>query len=64
MKTFEEFMTEATANKQLTVSLDADKRELTFNLKGLFPTALISAMGKALKGGKFTIEKDEFKVYL
>ena len=64
MKSFEEFMSEAIANKQITVSLDSEKRELTFNFKGLFPKALVSAMGKALKGGKFTIQSDEFTVYL
>ena len=64
MKTFEDYMNEAIANKQVTVSLDSDKRELTFQLKGLFPPALLKAMGKALKGSKFTVEDDEFTIYL
>jgi hypothetical protein len=64
MKKFEEYLEEAIANKQVNVSLNTDKRELSFQLRGLFPTTLINAMGKALKGNKFTIADDEFTIYL
>lgn len=63
-KTFESYIKEAIANKQITVSLDSDKRELKFNLNGLFPKALTSAMGKALKGNKFVVDEDVFTIYL
>lgn len=64
MKKFEEYINEALANKQVNVSLDSDKRELTFQLRGLFPKPLISAMGKALKGNKFVVDDEEFTIYL
>jgi hypothetical protein len=64
MKQFEEYIDEATANKQITVNLDTDKREVTFALRGLFPPALISRMGKSLKGNQFNIDKDEFTIYI
>ena len=64
MKKFEEYLEEGVANKQITVSLDTGKRELTFALSGLFPPALISAMGKALKGGKFSLQGDQLTVYI
>ena len=64
MKTFEEYINEAIANKQITVSLDSDKRELTFQLKKLFPKTLVSAMTKALEGNRFAINDEEFTIYL
>jgi len=64
MKQFEEYIEEATANKQITATLNTDKRELTFNLKGLFPPALIAVMGKSLKSNRFNIDKDEFIIYI
>lgn len=64
MKKFEEYLEEGIANKQVNVSLDTNTRELTFQLRGLFPATLISAMGKALKGNKFTIADEEFTIYL
>lgn len=64
MRKFEEYLEEAVANKQITVGLDTGKRELTFALRGLFPPALIGAVGKALKSGKFTINDDELTIYI
>jgi len=64
MKKFEEYLEEGIANKHITVGLDTDKRELTFALRGLFPPALITAVGKALKGRKFQIDQDELKIYI
>ena len=64
MQKFEEYLDEAIANKQVTVSLDSDKRELTFQLRGAFPPSLISAVGKAIKGKKFIIDNEEFKIYI
>ena len=61
---FEDFINEAIANKQINVSLDTDKRELIFQLRGLFPPALITAIGKSLKGKQYRIDKDEFKIYV
>jgi hypothetical protein len=63
-RTFEEYINEAIANKQITVSLNSDKRELTFQFKGLFPKALTTAMGKALKANKFVVDENEFTIYL
>lgn len=64
MQKFDEYLNEAIANKQVTVSLDSDKRELTFHIRGVFPTNLMAAMGKALKGNKFTIDNEEFTIYI
>jgi hypothetical protein len=64
MKKFEEYIEEASTNKQITVTLDTDKREVKFNLRGLFPPALLSVMGKSLKGNQFNIDKDEFTIYI
>jgi len=64
MKKFEEYLDEAISNKQVTVGLDTDKREVTFELRGLFPPAMITAVGRALKGDKFQINKDELKIYI
>jgi hypothetical protein len=64
MKKFEEYISEASANKQITVNLDTDKRELTFMLRGLFPPALITAVSKSLRGKQFRVDKDELKIYI
>ena len=64
MKQFEEYIEEATVNKKISVSLDTDKRELTFNLGKMLPPALISRMGKSLKANQFNIDEDEFTVYI
>ena len=61
---FEEYILEANTSKQITVNLDTGKREVTFELKGLFPPALISVVGKALKGNQFNIDKDELTIYI
>lgn len=64
MKKFEEYIDEASANKQITVNLNTDQRELTFELRGLFPPALITSVGKSLRGKQFRIDKDELKIYI
>jgi hypothetical protein len=65
MKKFEEYIIdEATANKQITVRLDTGQRELTFELRKMFPPALITAISKALQKKSYVINDKEFKVYI
>ena len=60
----EKYLREAVANKQIVATLDTDKRELKFQLRKLFPPALIKAMGKSLKANQFSIDEEELKIYL
>lgn len=64
MKKFEEYINEAIANKQITASLDSEKRELIFDFRGMFPPALMKALGKSLQSKSYTLTNDSLKIYL